>query len=104
MMGILTHKPTGSFSLWIRPEWTGTAFRGTVPGPNWGWTLGPDALAETQSTRATQSAREPSLRVELTPSPNPAHVGRPLTLSASITNPGTATTPTVLVDYRDADT
>jgi hypothetical protein len=47
MMGILTHRPTGTFSLWIRPEWRGTDFRGTIPGPNWGWTLGPDAAAET---------------------------------------------------------
>ncbi|HZO96191.1 MAG TPA: hypothetical protein VFB42_02350 [Gaiellaceae bacterium] len=49
MMGILTHKPTGSFSLWIRPGWRGTAYRGTISGPNWGWTLGPDALAQTAS-------------------------------------------------------
>ena len=46
MMGILTHKPTGAFSLWIRPVWTGSSYRGTIPGPNWGWTLGPDAAAE----------------------------------------------------------
>jgi hypothetical protein len=47
MMGILTHRPTGAFSLWIRGQWTGSAYRGTIPGPNWGWTLGPDALATT---------------------------------------------------------
>jgi hypothetical protein len=51
MMGILTHRPTGSFSLWIRPEWAGGEYRGTIPGPNWGWTLGPDALAETNSSK-----------------------------------------------------
>jgi hypothetical protein len=46
MMGILTHKPTGRFSLWIRSSWVGSAYRGTIPGPNLGWTLGPDALAQ----------------------------------------------------------
>jgi hypothetical protein len=51
MMGILTHRPTGRFSLWIRPYWRGTAYRGTIIGPNWGWTLGPDAQAVTQSSR-----------------------------------------------------
>jgi hypothetical protein len=50
MMGILTHRPTGSFSLWIRPEWTGAQYRGAIPGPNWGWTLGPDAFAQTASS------------------------------------------------------
>jgi hypothetical protein len=49
MMGILTHRPTGSFSLWIRSYWVGSSYRGTIPGPNWGWTLGPDALAETRA-------------------------------------------------------
>jgi hypothetical protein len=47
MMGILTHRPTGSFSLWIRSNRVGTDYRGTIPGPNLGWTLGPDASAET---------------------------------------------------------
>jgi hypothetical protein len=51
MMGILTHQPTGFFSLWIRPNWAGSHYRGTISGPNWGWTLGPDALAETSSSR-----------------------------------------------------
>jgi hypothetical protein len=51
MMGILTHRNTGRFSLWIRPNWRGTAYRGTIIGPNWGWTLGPDAQAQTQSSR-----------------------------------------------------
>jgi hypothetical protein len=50
MMGILTHRPTGSFSLWIRPELAGGQYRGTIPGPNWGWTLGPDAFAQTRSS------------------------------------------------------
>jgi hypothetical protein len=52
MMGILTHRPTGSFSLWIRPNWAGARYRGTIPGPNWGWTLGPDAFAQTGSSQA----------------------------------------------------
>jgi hypothetical protein len=51
MMGILTHRPTGSFSLWIRPEWAGGEYRGTIPGPNWGWTLAPDAFAEANSSQ-----------------------------------------------------
>jgi hypothetical protein len=50
MMGILAKRPTGSFSLWIRPVWAGTAYRGTISGPNWGWTLGPDAFAQTSSS------------------------------------------------------
>jgi hypothetical protein len=51
MMGILAKRPAGQFSLWIRSVWAGTAYRGTISGPNWGWTLGPDAFAETQSSR-----------------------------------------------------
>ena len=51
MMGILTHRHTGRFSLWIRPQWRGTAYRGTMIGPNWGWTLGPDAQAVTHTSR-----------------------------------------------------
>jgi hypothetical protein len=51
MMGILTHKPTGRFSLWIRSSWVGSAYRGTIPGPNLGWTLGPDALAQAAARR-----------------------------------------------------
>ena len=51
MMGILTHRPTGFFSLWIRPHWLGSRYRGTMIGPNWGWTLAPDAQAETNSSR-----------------------------------------------------
>jgi hypothetical protein len=51
MMGILTHRHTGRFSLWIRPHWRGTAYRGPIIGPNWGWTLGPDAQARAQSSR-----------------------------------------------------
>jgi hypothetical protein len=50
MMGILTHAPAGSFSLWIRPEWLGSQYRGTISGPNWGWTLGPDAEATARSS------------------------------------------------------
>lgn len=51
MMGILTHRNTGKFSLWIRPYWRGTDYRGTIIGPNWGWTLGPDAQAVTHTSR-----------------------------------------------------
>jgi len=51
MMGILTHRNTGRFSLWIRPHWRGTAYRGTIIGPNWSWTLRPDAQALAQSSR-----------------------------------------------------
>jgi hypothetical protein len=50
MMGILTHRPTGRFSLWIRRPWLGAGYRGTMIGPNWGWTLGPDARAQTASS------------------------------------------------------
>jgi hypothetical protein len=53
MMGILTNRPTGFFSLWIRSYWQGTRYRGAIIGPNWGWTLAPDAAAEAVSTRAT---------------------------------------------------
>jgi hypothetical protein len=28
----------------------GRAYHGTISGPNWGWTLGPDAFAETHSS------------------------------------------------------
>jgi hypothetical protein len=52
MMGILTNRPSGFFSLWIRSNWQGTRYRGAIIGPNWGWTLAPDAAAETVSTRA----------------------------------------------------
>ena len=51
MMGILTHRPTGTFSLWIRANWSGTSYRGTIPGPNWGWTLAPDAAANAATTK-----------------------------------------------------
>ena len=51
MMGILTHKPTGAFSLWIRSNWVGTAYAARSPGPNLGWTLGPDALAQAAAAR-----------------------------------------------------
>ncbi len=51
MMGILTHRPTGTFSLWIRANWSGTSYRGTIPGPNWGWTLAPDAAATAVATK-----------------------------------------------------
>jgi hypothetical protein len=68
MMGILTNRPTGSFSLWIRPEWAGGEYRGTIPGPNWGWTLGPDALAQAGSSQAGASAHSAAPA-------RPAHAG-----------------------------
>jgi hypothetical protein len=49
MMGILTHRPTGFYRIWIRPHWRGTRYRGTIIGPNRGWTLAPDARASTAS-------------------------------------------------------
>ncbi len=48
-MGILTHRPTGKFSLWIRKYWRGTAYRARMIGPNWGRTLAPDAQGWTKS-------------------------------------------------------
>ena len=48
-MGILTHRPTGKFSLWIRPYWRGSAYRARMIGPNWGRTLAPDAQGWTKS-------------------------------------------------------
>ncbi len=49
MMGILTHRPTGFYRLWIRPNWRGQRYRGTIIGPNRGWTLAPDARAFAES-------------------------------------------------------
>jgi hypothetical protein len=51
MMGILTNRPTGYYSLWIRSYWQGSRYRGAIIGPNWGWTLAPDAAAEAPSSR-----------------------------------------------------
>jgi hypothetical protein len=51
MMGILTHRPTGKFSLWIRPYWRGITYRGRIIGPNWGRILGPDAEASDRTSR-----------------------------------------------------
>jgi hypothetical protein len=48
-MGILTHRPTGTFGLWIRPYWRGTQYRAAMVGPNWGRMLGPDAHGWTKS-------------------------------------------------------
>ncbi len=48
-MGILTHRPTGRFGLWIRPYWRGSSYRATMIGPNWGRMLAPDAQASAQS-------------------------------------------------------
>jgi hypothetical protein len=49
MMGILTHRYDGSYSLWIRKYWRGKRYRAAISGPNWGWTLAPDARAHTNS-------------------------------------------------------
>jgi hypothetical protein len=49
MMGILTHRYDGSYSLWIRKYWRGERYRGAISGPNWGWTLAPDARVRTGS-------------------------------------------------------
>ena len=38
-------KADGSFSVLLRPEWTGSRYRATVLGPNIGTTLAPDAQA-----------------------------------------------------------
>lgn len=51
MMGILAQRPHGKFRLWIRPHWKGTIYRGTIRGPNRGWTLAPDAHAWARSSR-----------------------------------------------------
>jgi hypothetical protein len=49
MMGILTHRYDGTYSLWIRRYWRGKRYRATISGPNWGWTIAPDARAWTNS-------------------------------------------------------
>jgi hypothetical protein len=50
MMGILTHRPTGRFRLWIRPHWQGKYYRGRMIGPNWGRQLAPDPQARAASS------------------------------------------------------
>ena len=50
LMGILTHRPTGRFGLWIRRYWRGSQYRGKMVGPNWGRMLGPDAAGWTRSS------------------------------------------------------
>ena len=52
MMGILANRPTGFFSLWIRGYWQGSRYRAAMIGPNWGWTLAPDAQAEAPSAHS----------------------------------------------------
>ena len=42
-VGVFLRPPDGSFGLVIRPTWEGDAYRVTVPGPNRGTTLAPDA-------------------------------------------------------------
>jgi hypothetical protein len=49
-MGILTHRPTGKFGLWIRKHWRGTSYRGRMVGPDWGKMLGPDAQGWARSS------------------------------------------------------
>jgi hypothetical protein len=49
MMGILTHRYDGTYSLWIRKAWRGQRYRGSISGPNRGWTLAPDARARGNS-------------------------------------------------------
>jgi hypothetical protein len=44
MLGV-PPQPDGSFSVLLRPEWTGTRYRATVAGPNLGAILAPDAQA-----------------------------------------------------------
>ena len=51
MMGILAQRPHGKFRLWIRPHWLGSTYRGTIRGPNRGWTLAPDAHAWARTSR-----------------------------------------------------
>lgn len=51
LMGILTHRPTGRFGLWIRRHWRGGLYRAFIVGPNWGPMLGPDAYACCPATR-----------------------------------------------------
>lgn len=41
----------GSYSVRIRPAWSGRRYRATVVGPNFGWTRAPDARAGTASAR-----------------------------------------------------
>ncbi len=36
-------KADGTFSVLLRPDWTGSRYRATVLGPNLGATLAPDA-------------------------------------------------------------
>jgi hypothetical protein len=49
-MGILTHRPTGGFRLWIRKYWRGSQYRARMIGPNWGNMLGPDAQGWARSS------------------------------------------------------
>lgn len=49
-MGILTHRPTGGFRLWIRKYWRGSSYRARMIGPNWGNMLGPDAQGWARSS------------------------------------------------------
>lgn len=44
MLGVAP-KPDGSFTVSLRPQWTGKRYRATVAGPNLGTTFAPDARA-----------------------------------------------------------
>lgn len=46
MLGVTPH-PDGSFSVLLRPGWTGRRYRASVAGPNLGARLAPDAVAYT---------------------------------------------------------
>ena len=50
IVGVLTRRPNGWYRVWIRPHWRGQQYRGTIRGPNFGWTLAPDARAVTSSS------------------------------------------------------
>jgi hypothetical protein len=48
---VRTTRRNGSYSVRIRPAWSGRRYRATVVGPNFGWTRAPDARAGTPSAR-----------------------------------------------------
>ena len=50
IVGVLVKRPNGAYRVWIRPGWKGRQYRGTIRGPNFGWTLAPDARAVTSSS------------------------------------------------------
>jgi hypothetical protein len=48
---VRTTRRNGSYSVRIRRGWSGSRYRATVAGPNFGWTRAPDARAGTPSAR-----------------------------------------------------